>query len=169
MLHHKKKWVIVFLIYADFRRNKEDFGSEPFAMNEEMKIEIDLMFKEILTTPLNPENAKLFVILHSIKYKVEDAQELRIENKTLFYEITNPDNKPSNQFGDFQIIDSNLDSITKPNPNTFQIPNKLTPILEKIKIKDDEEVFLITWDHGSAFGIFRELTPPLSSVIRRKP
>ncbi len=43
MLHHKKKWVIVFLIYADFRRNKEDFGSEPFAMNEEMKIEIDLM------------------------------------------------------------------------------------------------------------------------------
>ncbi len=41
--------------------------------------------------------------------------------------------------------------------------------MEKIKIKDDEEVFLITWDHGSAFGIFRELTPPLSSVIRRKP
>lgn len=167
MSHTKRKWVIVFLIYADFRRAQGDF--EPFAMNEEMKVELDLMFEEILTTPLNSDNARLFVILNGIKYSVYENQQLRVENKTLIYEIINPHNLRSNTFGSVKVIDNKILRVDQANPDDLQKPEKLKIILKNIKVEKEEEVFLITWDHGSAFGIFREVNPTPPSVIIRNP
>jgi len=61
MPHQKKKWVIVFLIYADFRTDNA------FSMEESMKIEINSLLEDILTTPMDHETARLFVILNSIR------------------------------------------------------------------------------------------------------
>ncbi|MCU7549842.1 clostripain-related cysteine peptidase [Chitinophagaceae bacterium LB-8] len=161
MSHQGKKWVIVFLIYADFRIDKT------FPMNEEMKIELDLMLREILTTPINTGNARLYVILNGIKYKVQESQGVQIENRTLLYEIINPERKSINQFGCFQIIENIVYEPGKPNPNNVQNPEKLKRILEKIKVMEKEEVVLITWDHGSAFGIFREEISKPPTTIRK--
>jgi hypothetical protein len=49
----------------------------------------------------------------------------------------------------------------------LQKAKQLANVLRETNVKSDEEVFLITWDHGSAFGIFRKETPILNnSTIR---
>jgi hypothetical protein len=37
-------------------------------------------------------------------------------------------------------------------------------LYHNILVKKDEEVLFITWDHGSAFGIFREVDPDEAAI-----
>ncbi|MFT3909485.1 MAG: clostripain-related cysteine peptidase [Ferruginibacter sp.] len=165
MLHQGKKRVIVFLIYADFRiEPNEDgdvkFKASIFSMNKEMKIELNLLLKEILTTPLNPQNARLYVIFNTIR-SISDNKKVPYETKTLFYEIGNDRNLPFNQFKKVKVLNEG-------ETNTMQVSYKLTKLLKNVPVKSNEEVVLVTWDHGSAFGIFRDANPNAKHAEIRK-
>ncbi len=146
----EKKWVIVFLIYADFRTN------EAFPMSEEMKIEINSLLGDILTTPINDKKVRIFVIFNRIKFQLQGV-EIKTESKTILYEVGNPQNKTENEIVQCQLI---------PGTSQLQTVSQLTEIFKKINV-GDEEVLLITWDHGSAFGIFRD-TEPRTPVVRNQ-
>ncbi|MFT3908260.1 MAG: hypothetical protein QM737_02445 [Ferruginibacter sp.] len=162
MLPAGKKRVIVFMIYADFRIGPGDdleelFAIDRFSMNGEMKIELDLLLKEVMSTAVNPQNARLFVIFNGIRYNLDKA-EPRVESKTILTEIVNTNNSSLNQFGCFEIINHVFSPWGDFGSDNLQVTNKLTPILEKIPVANDEEVVLVTWDHGCALGIFRAET-----------
>ena len=138
-------------------------------MNPETKIELNLLFKEILTTPINSQNASLYVILNGIRYK-NDSSKTQFETKTLFFDIVKDMDGSFNKIGKkFKVIDSALLGTNQPATATIQLPGKLTPILQNISVSAEEEVVLVTWDHGSAFGIFRDTEPPQPSIEPRKP
>jgi hypothetical protein len=75
-----RKWLIIFLIYADFTTN------EKLPMIEKMKVMMNSMLGDIITTPINNDNSRMFVIMNSIKYRLDKTGN-QIEDQTLFYTI----------------------------------------------------------------------------------
>ncbi|AXY77601.1 hypothetical protein D3H65_28055 [Paraflavitalea soli] len=149
-----KKWVIVFLIYADFRTK------ESFSMSEEMRVEINDMLRSVIKVPINPDRARLFVIFNGIKYFFPATGKApRTETRFIMYEMVKCQHKRGNCFGRCEV--------NRADVTTLQDSNKLSHILSYIEVMDDEEVFFVTWDHGNAFGIFREEPHPLPQI--RKP
>lgn len=141
-------------------------------MTDQMKAELNSMFKDILTVPLDSRRARMYVIMNSIDYK--EGNGAATKAKTLFYEISNPHNLDYNQITRCEVIRNYEGTQARPNPkNPIQNPAFLKDkILTKnrIPVNDDEEVFFITWDHGSAFGIFREVDPGIADNAEiRKP
>ncbi|MBD2704041.1 hypothetical protein IC229_25575 [Spirosoma sp. BT702] len=169
MSHIKDKWVIVFLIYADFRKKDKDKPKDALTMTEQMKAELNSMFKDILTVPLDSNRARMYVIMNTIDYKEEGS--CKTEAKTLFYEIGNPNYLKYNQITACKVISNEIGDIDRPNPgNPVQKPEILKKILkDHIQVQREEEVFFITWDHGSAFGIFREVDHGVVMAELRKP
>jgi hypothetical protein len=144
------KWLIIFLIYADFTTN------EKLPMIEKMKVMLNSMLGDIITTPVNDKHARIFVAFNSIKYSPQIITN-EIIDKTAFYTFENTVDGTQNCIKNCEIIDNRVyyapDGHGK---NTLQRTVQLTSILERTQVQDDEEILLITWDHGSSFGIFRE-------------
>lgn len=111
----KNKWVIVFLIYADFRKDVENNPKNAFAMTEQMKAELNSMFKDILTVPIDSKRARMYVLMNGIDYK--EGDEAATEAKTLFYEIGNPGNLDYNQITSWDVISDPEGTADEPNPN----------------------------------------------------
>ncbi|PSL27461.1 cysteine peptidase C11 family protein [Dyadobacter jiangsuensis] len=135
-------------------------------MSEQMKATLNSLFKDLLTTALDPKRARMFVIMNSIDY--HNAQNDTTNAKTLLYQISNPHNLDSNQITNCEVIDSVFGTTKNPDPkNRAQKPREIQAILTKhVKLCPDEEVFFITWDHGSSFGIFREVDAGLPTPRR---
>jgi hypothetical protein len=163
-----KKWVIVFLIYADFRKNVTDARIDPLPMTEQMKAELNSLFKDILTVPLDARRARMYVIINSIDYMENEDSET--EAKTLFYEVGNPNNLDHNEIIYCEVISNRPGDANTPNPGSpIQNPDFLKRLISKISIYENEEVFFCTHDHGSAFGIFRETDPGTVTGEMRRP
>lgn len=131
-------------------------------MTEDAKAEINLLLKEILCTPINDEKCSLFVLLNGIRYlSVDKDKEPVVETKTIFYEIKSSDNRGPNVFGSkTRIIDFARFKASEPNPSkVLQDKDTLANALGYIPKENNDEILLITWDHGSAFGIFRDNPP----------
>jgi hypothetical protein len=165
MSHTKRGWVIVFLIYADFRKSA-DTSVDLLAMTEQMKAELNSLFKDILTVPLNDNRIQMYVIINSIDYK--DSNE-NLAATTVLYKIGNPHNRKCNEIVCCDVISRRDGDFDRPNPDSpVQDPVFLKSIISRIKVREDEEVLFCTHDHGSAFGIFREINPDsLTGEIRR--
>lgn len=126
-------------------------------MTEQMKATLNSLCKDILTVPLDASRARMYVLMNGIDYK--EGEDLPTQSRTVLYTINNPDGLNYNQIEDCEVLDDGTGTADQPNPkNPVQKPDILKRIL-KGKISVDtkqEQVFFITWDHGSAFGIFRE-------------
>lgn len=167
MSHTKNKWVIVFLIYADFRKNITNSEIDPIALTKQMKAELNSLFKDILMVPIDGNRARMYVVINSIDYR--ENNEPGTEAKTLFYEIGNPDRRNCNDIVYCEVISRKQGDRSKPNPDSpFQVPDFLTRVMSRIPVHKDEEVFLCTHDHGSAFGIFRETDPGIATGELRR-
>lgn len=163
MPHTKNKWVIVFLIYADFRKGAGDSPIDYFSMTAQMKATLNQMFKDILTVPLPSKGVRMHVLMNSLDYKT--AGEPGTQSKTLLYTLNNLQGTGCNQIR-CKVIDSKDVTTGEDNgAHPVQNPELLKIILkENIQVHEDEEVFLVTWDHGSAFGIFRETATDEAAV-----
>ncbi len=94
---------------------------------------------------------------------------MSIETKSIFYQVsTSPVGSPENSFERYTIIGDQITAASQLDPtNPLQVSEKLAGILKKeIKIEQNENILFITWDHGSAFGIFRD-DPPLLPRVRK--
>ncbi len=153
----QKKWLIVFLIYADFRTTKED-DAETITLTKDMKYSLNLMFESIMEVRLNPDRARLLVILNGINYREKPGDKVVTANKTMLFTIANDNVAGDNEILKAKVIDIHVkrgDNGVAENP--LQTPEVLKKILRKhVMPHANEEVMLITWDHGSAFGIFRD-------------
>lgn len=161
-MQHGKKWVIVFLIYADFRIDEAN-ATTALAMDVKTKVELNRLFKDVLTTPLDADLGRMYVILDGIRY-TSDAGMLQVHAQTFLYEIINPYGEPFNKIGHCCIFDKTLTPVGMPLPKQpVSDSGRLAELFGTIPVNDDE-VCLITWDHGSAFGIFRESRPSIPST-----
>jgi hypothetical protein len=150
----ERKWLIIFLIYADFTTN-----NDPKKI-EKLKVTINNMLGDIITTPVNPDRSRILVVMNSIKFVFGDAQ-TGINDKSAFYTIGRTDDGTKNCITKCDIIDNcTYYETDKDGGQVLQKSRQLTEIFtERTKLQPDEEVFLVTWDHGSAFGIFRHESP----------
>jgi hypothetical protein len=161
MSHPDKRWVIVFLIYADFRTKNT------FSMNEAMKIELNAMFGDILNNRINPDAASLYVILTSIVYvdlAVPGPPQQR--EMTLLYKLKPAAASPGNEFDfcePFEFRTGRADN-KDVQQHILQQVDKLHPVLDKIEIEPQDEIFLITWDHGNGFGVFNQESPDIPTA-----
>lgn len=134
------KWTIIFLIYADLRdMNKKE--------NPGLKAELDSMIKDIKETNL-PGDVKILIIQNILETGTG-----QLEDTTILYSV-----------------DGEKETVLerKETPNAVQkkehlgaffynIHNNEYDTIKKIKTKA-EQYILITWDHGSAFGIFKHFS-----------
>jgi hypothetical protein len=171
-MDERNKWIIVFLIYADFRKTAAETSRypDPFAMSEETKIELDLLFEEIWTTPINPDLTRLFVIFDGIRYRRVQDEPMKVQEKILFYEIANPHRRPGNEFANTEVLlDVNSDMNSTDGNTSLQVDQSLAAILQRIEPSVDEKILFVTWDHGSGFGIFRQRSESTPSITVRRP
>jgi hypothetical protein len=153
-----RKWLIIFLIYADFTTN-----DEPKKV-EKLKVTLNNMLSDIITTPVNPDHTRILVVMNSIKFVFGDAQ-TGINDKSAFYTLGRTDDGTQNCITKCDIIDNCTYYDTDADGGqVLQKSRQLTEIFkDRTELQPDEEVFLITWDHGSAFGIFRR-EPPMPNA-----
>src|SRR5437868_6459260 len=94
-----RKWLIIFLIYADFTTKK---SSEDL---EKLKITINNMLCDIITTPVDPDRSRIFVVMNSIKFVFNEPDNV-INDKSVFYTIQRNVDGTQNCIADCKIIDN---------------------------------------------------------------
>ena len=156
----------MFLIYADFRT------STTFSMNDSMKGELNTMFGDILNQRLDSDIASLYVILNSIVYIDPTIPgPPRQQEMTLLFKLKPSDTGAGNDFEycqSFECRTGDAGSLDV-QQHILQQVGKLHPVLNAISVSEgeaftDEEIFMITWDHGNGFGIFFQDTPQLPTA-----
>jgi len=135
-------------------------------MNERMKIEVDAMLGDILSCPLNSDAARLYVVMEGIRYIDAEAEGLaNIQEFTALYEMGSSPHGP-NSFAGCTVFENKVMKLkaTGHDPHLVQKAKQLGKILRNIRCEPDEEILLITWDHGSAFGVFRDEDPKIPTA-----
>ncbi len=106
----------------------------------------------------------MYVLMSGLDYRSADGK--ITQSKTLLFKIGNERGSGSNQICHCKVIDSSeVETGSDAGEPIVQKPDLLTAILKDyVPVDADEEVFFITWDHGSAFGIFRDLAAEVVAV-----
>ncbi len=154
-----KRWVIVFLIYADFLREQT-----LNQVNTEFLEDLDSLCKDLIKCKIDGKKFSLYVVLSKVNYLEDNNNnnEFLPFSSTFLYRL-----EPSAE-GKNKVIVQELENIQDIDISV-QRTKDLEIIFQKIKQSekkqgyDDIRIFLNTWDHGSAFGIFgtgRQRNPP---------
>ena len=147
--NQSSKWLVIFLIYADFTTN------EQLAMIDRMKIMVNSMLSDLITTPIDNNLIRIFVAMNSIKYVLSDSVN-QTDDITAFFTIKNRKTGVQNYISNCELIDNSGHYKEVNGAQVLQKAEQLAAVLKKTAVQPDEQIFLITWDHGSAFGIFRQ-------------
>jgi hypothetical protein len=139
---HGKRWLIVFLIYADFTT------SDDLPKIKKLKTMLNDLLGEIINAVIDPDRSRILVALNNIRFIGDDHAGEKILNETKLYGINADDT--GNVIDSCKVI-SNEDQDGK----VLQNPKILDKLFSEINLHPDEELLLMTWDHGSSFGIFR--------------
>lgn len=141
----QEKWEIIFLIYADFREGEGVF------LDRKLVRELSSLFKDIAQARLKDQ--QVFIVMNAIRYKVSGARGLT-NDKLLIYEVE----KREGQLNKLRHFPSNE---TLNTARTVQDELPLGMIFEAIhQYSGADKTLLITWDHGSAFGVFNDESNP---------
>jgi len=159
LMQEEKKWKIVFLIYSDLRDfplETEVFnlpddvsrkGSESNALNELISL-----FQSLKQLPLI-DNLDVYIIYNRIRIHKSSV----IDDHTYLLRLIAPTNEKR-----YTILKEYS------NGNLFQKPQSLSEVLLDLnKLCNTEHNIIITWDHGSIFGIFKELSPDALTEERK--
>ena len=137
----EKEWTIIFLIYADFF----DIDKHPQTIEAKKKLirELQALYSDLKHVPV-PDNCSIYTVLNSIKYKGDKKK----NDNTFIHKV---DKKNGNALNSIEEIASiNTD-------NALQRTETLSAILSFITNLDPpSKILLITWDHGSVFGINKQ-------------
>lgn len=150
----QEKWEIIFLIYADFREGEGVF------FDTKLVRELTNLFQDIANAKLN-DTHNVFIIMNGIRYRIERGTALT-NDKTFIYEVE----KREGQRNKLKHFTSEI-----LNAIPLQQEASLGKIFEAIHdYSRADRTLLITWDHGSAFGIFKtENNPDQITLDRFKP
>lgn len=149
----KNEWTIIFLIYADLRDevNKNDSEGKTVSPLNKNRRELRMLFNEIRITCKHPL-VDIFVLYNVIRpYKYNPAAIIKDTHPdfTWIFKLTN-EQKPNGSYKLKQAMQG---------VSTFllaQKTDKLSEIIQMINLNyPSHKKMLITWDHGSFFGINR--------------
>jgi hypothetical protein len=150
----EKEWTIIILIYADFREDKNG------KINNDLRRE----YKRLIEDLENCSLSHSFVILLIENIIMPDKNGRIISDTTLLRKVTADKNSKINKIEEVEKF---------PTPQMLEKHLQLGQLFKRIhnnyyfsKIGETKgkRYFLITWDHGSAFGIFKQesLQPQLN-------
>lgn len=141
---HINEWTIIILIYAEIHiKNKQSLFCE-----------IGSFFSELLRVPL-PENIKLLILLN--KSRLIGLEPNSKNGSTALYEVSQP---PERKQKYLRVL------YYQKTADTLQNAEKLGEILESIStdkylnkgvVTKGKRYAVITWGHGSVYGIFKAL------------
>lgn len=145
-------WLVVFLIYADFR-------VQGFKNNEKTFRELENVLKDLKKCKIS-KGTKIVFALNGIRF-TKNGQEA---DYTYIYEVKRGWLFQKNRFECIEVVD-NGNSRTPVRPLSINQLNLLFCKLKEAINYSGERIILNTWDHGSAFGIFRESNPTIEDPI----
>ncbi len=159
----QKKWVIIFLIYADF---VESVGNNEPGFNLAYAEELDRFLLTLLKTSFSPDKIDLYVVYGSLNFEeLEEgsSQKIIVSSSYLFKLL------PGKKINRVKFLKPLGKEIVNENTasglGTFKLQRSetLTKILNDIKNRytkpENISVMLTTWDHGAAFGVFGSVKP----------
>jgi hypothetical protein len=149
----KSGWAVVFLIYADFVSEKKD-GPK---LNENLLLELNSLLGDIFQSELN-DTLSIYVIFSSVNYSaLKGTDQFELRNLSFIFKMINKDG--NNQIICMDSVDAKgvKEEDAETEINSIQKKEKIASAFKKIQEDNnrDTEILLITWDHGSAFGIFK--------------
>jgi hypothetical protein len=158
----RQKWLVVFLIYADF--TVQNSNDPTIRIEEDIKVGLNQLLKDIMVTAIDPEVCRVHLIMDRLTfYKNKNVYKLR--EQMVQFEIGNLGKDPFNQITKISLLESGegkfvsvSEELFENHKHDFQRATQLAEILCKIDVAEDEEILLVTWDHGSGYGIFSEET-----------
>lgn len=147
-----QKWVIVFLIYADFTITRMPRADNFVGLNG--------LFRDLIETPIHPDYSTVHVIMDSISDHKDSSGKFFRQEAISHFRISGTERSQDSDI----MHCTNLYHASNKNPATkFSTSNSgihktepLAVLLGKIVPDQHEKVMLVTWDHGSGFGIFRQ-------------
>jgi len=156
--HDAQKWLVVILIYADFTIVN---SNDPKVLIEgNIKLGLNRLFEDLITTRLNNDQCRLFVIMDRLTYFRDRQDQFRKREQVVRLEIRNTGSGTNDIVSCELLIDGVVASVDETeymdHRSSLQRVDQLTSILNSIKPHSDEKILFTTWDHGSAFGIFKE-------------
>ncbi|MGB8191699.1 MAG: clostripain-related cysteine peptidase [Chitinophagaceae bacterium] len=137
----EKEWVVIFLIYADLFES----DSDEIDINGERKVirELQALYKDLINTPIH-NDASIYSVINTIHFK-----ENKKNDKTFIHKVKKRKELDLNYLQEIASIE--LD-------HTLQKADSLSAILSFInKVEPAKKIFLVTWDHGSVFGINKQI------------
>jgi hypothetical protein len=151
----EKRWVIIFLIYADF---VETHGS---TINDNFLAHLDNLCQDLLQCKLGKDKFSVYVIFSKVDYFKESTQAgtFAPTSSTFLYQL-----KPG-------VFNKN-DVVLIKHSASVQTLKDLTGVFDEIVTTEKEaghnnlSVMLSPWDHGMPFGIFR-IGDALNPVMKR--
>ena len=153
------KWVIIFLIYADFI--KSDTPESPQFDTAYAK-ELDKLLERLYKTKFDKSNIKIYIIYGSLNYKKtsDDSEAQKLHSDVHIFQLQSK--IYGNNMVHLKIIENGeIPERSENDLGTFSLQRKksLKKTFNYIKglNKGDNKVkyILNTWDHGSVFGIFK--------------
>ncbi len=149
----KKGWIAVFLIYADFRDGKG------LMVERQTDDGLRSLFGDLVDVPLN-NDTKVLVIINRVRYKPIEGTPIPTagsNDQTFIYEVTRKPGKAKNKLKKYQpVSEANIAGAGSAHKD-----ETLGKIFADIALKyPGRHVLLSTWDHGSAFGIFKVKETP---------
>jgi hypothetical protein len=150
----QNEWTIIFLIYADFRKDERDTN------DTDLKKELTRLKNELKKCELD-DRMKILIVENIVSPNAKDKR----FDKTVVSTVARAASENQNEIKELETIDT---------PFVAQKKDGLINIFKKIHNNSYSQTsysqttrasryFLITWDHGSAFGIFKR------KFIERKP
>lgn len=144
MYQRQHEWAVFFLIYADLQNTKfnnldiNEF-KKPFASESE---ELKRLFNDILTSPVS-SRSDIYIIYNEVnKFP-------GLKDATYLFKVINGRKGKS------------LKKIIKIDSSDFiQKPKGIINLLKKVDIAKYRKKMVITWDHGSIFGVFKKEVRP---------
>lgn len=159
----QNKWVVIFLIYADFIKNQ---NSTTVDFETAYATELDALIKDITELNFNDTNTDIFVIYGSLNFIKSTTTQPALTSTVHLFEVKKATGNNVIKYWDK--VENEV--IKDPSPErkgrfSLQRSEELALALGKISSrysdKPDTRFILNCWDHGSVFGIFKAEKHPL--------
>jgi Clostripain family len=147
----KTKWVLIFLINADFRTN------DGLRMNKEIMAELNELLADLFNCTLS-NHLIIYLVFNSIRFVNEQMDSFaNIDTETLILRLDEKTKSLKNKYNNI-FVDINTESDASSDiTNDDELIKIFKKIRNDVKFDPKARKLIITWAHGSAFGIFKDV------------
>lgn len=165
-VQNDERWVIIFLIYADFVNEKTKESKS--VINIELLETLDSLCEDLIKCKIIKEKFSIYAIFSTLNYELHNYNTSIAKSETLVFKMEAVPNRA--QKNEVVLIANDAlrakdFSKRKRNKSDLDTVQKVEDVAAAFKIVESQEkeeypncvskIMLNTWGHGSAFGIFK--------------